>query len=187
MINALELMYLDILNFHEQVMKFFSGRRKLHLRWLILTLIVVISVWKRFFRSMWKDFNTKFGGILKNLSRHKDLVECRAGIAQYRRYQEEITDLNAMLDETIAREQTKKMMVVKDWLAAGEQQQKDNDSFAGVRNDCATTAQWILQHEIIKHWMDAGVPNTPTVWVHGIPGAGQLYIWSWSFCHPNTN
>jgi hypothetical protein len=28
MINALELMYIDILDFHQQAMKFFSGKRK---------------------------------------------------------------------------------------------------------------------------------------------------------------
>jgi hypothetical protein len=135
-------------------------------------LTVGTSVWTRFFKSMWKDFNTKFGGILKSLGRHKDLVECRATISQYWRYQEDIADLKAKLDETIAKEQAKKMMVVKDWLAVGEQQQKDHVIFSGVRKECVTTARWVLQHEIIKHWMDADVPNTPTVWMHGIPGAG---------------
>jgi hypothetical protein len=110
---------------------------------------------------MWKDFDTKFGGILKSLGRHKDLVECRASIAQYRMYQEDIADLKSKLDEKVAEEQTKKMMIVKDWLAVGEQQQKDHDSYSGVRKECATTARWVLQHD------------TPTVWMHGIPGAGE--------------
>jgi hypothetical protein len=114
-------------------------------------------------------------------------VECRATIAQYRRYQEDIRDLKAKLDETIAKEQVKKMMVVKDWLAVGEQQQKDHDNFSGMRRECATTARWILHHETIKHWMDADVPNTPTVWVHGIPGAGRLYLYASSSCNSNTN
>jgi hypothetical protein len=136
---------------------------------------------------MWKDFNTKFGGILKSLSRHKDLVECRAGIAQYRMYQDDIAELKAKLDETIAKEQAKKMMVVKDWLAVGEQQQKDHENFVRIRKECATTARWVLQHETIKHWMDADVPNTPTVWMHGIPGAGELYPSLRTFYIPNLS
>jgi hypothetical protein len=87
-----------------------------------------------------------------------------------------MADLKMKLDETIAREQAKKMTVVKDWLAVGEQQQTDHDNFCRVRKECATTARWVLQHEIIKHWMDADVPSTPTVWMHGIPGAGELYL-----------
>ena len=124
---------------------------------------------------MWKDFNTRFGGILKSLSRHKDLVKFRANVAQYLRYQEDIADLKAKLNETIAKEQAKKMMIVKDWLAVGEQQQKDHDNFTRVRKECATTARWVLRHETVNHWMDADVPNTPTVWMHGIPGAGEQY------------
>jgi hypothetical protein len=80
-------------------------------------------------------------------------------------YQEDIADLKAKLEETIAKEQAKKMMVVKDRLAVGEQQQKDHDNFSGVRRECATTARWVVQHETIKHWTDADIPNTPMVWM----------------------
>jgi hypothetical protein len=174
MINALELMYIDILDFHQQAMKFFSGKRRYFIQWCSLALIVDNLVWTRFFKSMWKDFNTRFSGILKSLGRHKDLVECRANIAQYRRYQEDIADFKARLDETVANEQAKKKMVVKEWLAVGQQLQNDHQNFCRIRKECATTARWVLQHETIKHWMDTDIPNTPVVWMHGIPGAGQL-------------
>ncbi|KAF1829385.1 C2H2 domain-containing protein [Decorospora gaudefroyi] len=132
MIGALELIYIDILEFHQQAMKFFSGR-----------------LWTRFFKSI---------------------------LAEYRRYQEDMADLKARLDEAVKREQAKKNMMVKEWLAVGEQPQIDHDNFCRTRKECATTAHWILQHETIKHWMEADVPNAPVVWMHGIPGAGKTIL-----------
>lgn len=38
-------------------------------------------VWKRFFRAMWKDFDTQFSGILERLGRHKTYVEQCAHLA----------------------------------------------------------------------------------------------------------
>ncbi|KAF1946974.1 C2H2 domain-containing protein [Clathrospora elynae] len=132
MINALALMYIDILDFHQQAMKFFAGK-----------------LWKRLFRSI---------------------------LAQYRRYQEDMADLKSKLDETIASEQAKKMLAVKEWLAVGQQPQQDHDSFCQIRREHSTTARWILQHAIIKHWTEADVPSTPVLWMHGIPGAGKTIL-----------
>lgn len=122
---------------------------------------------------MWKDFGTRFGGILKSLGRHKDLVEIRASLAQYRRYQEDMVDLKSKLDHTIAQEQAKKKMVMKEWLAVGQQPQDDQETFRQIRTECATTAQWILKHESIERWINMDIPNTPVLWMHGIPGAGK--------------
>jgi hypothetical protein len=105
-----------------------------------------------------------------------------ATISQYQKYPEDIAELKAKFDETIEKEQAKEMMVVKDWLAVGEQQQRDHAIFSGVRKECVTTARWVLQHETIRHWMDADIPNTPTVWMHGIPGAGQLNLLPGASC-----
>lgn len=121
---------------------------------------------------MWKNFNTKFDEILKSLSRHKAIVECHATFSQYQRYREDIANRKLKLHESIEKDQAKKMMKVKEWLAVGEQQQNDHASYSEVRKECVTTTRWVLQHEIIKHWMDADVPITPVVWMHGIPGAG---------------
>ncbi|KAI4681506.1 hypothetical protein J4E81_009864 [Alternaria sp. BMP 2799] len=159
MIDALEMMYLDILDFHQQALKFFSGR-----------------LWTRFFKSMWKNFHTKFEGVLSSLRRHKDIVECRASLAQYRLYQDDVADFRAKLEENVKREETKKLMLVKDWLAVGDLPRFDHDSFCKIRSECATTAKWVTQHETIKHWIHSDIPNSPVVWIYGIPGAGKTIL-----------
>jgi hypothetical protein len=176
MINALELMYVDILEFHQQALKFFSGKCKLIRHQLYHILICSVAVWTKLFRSVWKDFDTKFGGILKSLGRHKDLVECSANVAQYRRYREDMLELKSGLDKTISAEKEKKKLAVKEWLAVDGQQESDHENFCQVRQECATTARWILRHGSIEHWMQSDVPDTPTIWMNGIPGAGTMRL-----------
>jgi len=130
--------------------------------------------------SRWNDFHTKFVGILSCLRRHKDIIDCRASLAQYRLYKEDVTELQAKLDENVNREKTKKLMVVKEWLAVGEQSQLDHESFCKIRRECATTARWITQHDIMKHWIHSDIPNSSVVWMYGIPGAGMYHDWGYS-------
>jgi len=110
---------------------------------------------------------------LSSLRRHKDIVECRASLAQYRLYQDDVAAFWAELEGTVKREETKKLMVVKEWLAVGERPQLDHESFCKIRKEYVTTARWITQHETIKNWIHADVPNSPVVWMYGIPGAGS--------------
>lgn len=140
---------------------------------------------------MWKDFNTKFGGILKRLARHKNFLENSVQIAQFQLYQDDLADtkraslirfqeyqhdvveLNVKLDKLVAEEQEHKLRVVIQWLAVGQQSQQDHDIYRQIRSDYSTTTHWIVQNEHIKQWLDdAAVPPTPVLWMHGIPGAG---------------
>ncbi|KAL5380194.1 hypothetical protein DPSP01_007994 [Paraphaeosphaeria sporulosa] len=159
MIQALELMYLDILEFHQQAMRFFSGGR-----------------WRKFFRAMWKDFETKFGGIKKSLARHKDLVERRATISQYRLYQLDIVEMRNRLDELVLEERGKKLAAVREWFAVGSIQEEDHTSFNEIRATYKDTAKWIVKNEKIKDWMHADNPTTPIVWLTGMPGAGKTIL-----------
>jgi hypothetical protein len=120
----------------------------------------------------WKNFHTKFDGILSSLRRHKDIVECRANLAQYRIYQDDVAGFKAKLEENVVREETKNLMIVKEWLSVGELPQLDHVSYCKVRADYATTTKWISQHKTVKHWIHADIPKSPVVWMYGIPGAG---------------
>ncbi|KAF2474163.1 C2H2 domain-containing protein [Lindgomyces ingoldianus] len=159
MLQALELIYMDILEFHQHALRFFTGK-----------------VWKRFFRSMWNDFGTKFNGILKSLGRHKRLIETRAHLIHFRQYQEDIEEMNTKLDLLVAEEQNKKTKAVKEWIAAGSQAKLDHEKFCEVRSSYPTTGLWILRNEYIKNWMDAEVPTTPLAWMTGMPGAGKTIL-----------
>lgn len=119
MIDVLEMMYMDILEFHQDALKFFSGKCEFLLEQVSRTAKIFAIVWRNFFRSMWKNFSTKFDGILNKLRRHKDLVECRATISYYQRYKEDMKSLQEKTQELIAKEDAKNMRSVKEWLAVG--------------------------------------------------------------------
>ncbi|XPS76188.1 hypothetical protein M3J09_008244 [Ascochyta lentis] len=175
--GALELIYVDILDFHESAVRFFRGK-----------------VWNRFFRSAWKNFDTKFGGILKNLDRHKEFVENCAQLAQYQLYQDNIVDMrmassnrfqqyqqdviemNVKLDELVAEQHLKKMKAVTQWLAVGQLAQEDHKVHRRIRSTYSNTAHWILSNEHIKHWAEADLPAKPVMWMNGIPGAGKTIL-----------
>jgi hypothetical protein len=123
---------------------------------------------------MWKDFNSQFDGILRSLRRHKELIESRANLAQYRRYQEDMRDLKDKLGELVEVERNKKALLVKEWLATGSQAQIDHENFLAVRQHYPNTGRWILKNESILNWITADIPITPLVWLNGIPGAGTL-------------
>jgi len=98
--------------------------------------------------------------------------DSQASLVQYRKYEDDMKELKTKLDDDFNREHTKRMIMVKEWLSVGEQPKLDHDDYRNIRDECATTTHWILQHETIKHWIDSDIPSTPIVWMHGIPGAG---------------
>ncbi|KAF2261162.1 C2H2 domain-containing protein [Lojkania enalia] len=169
MLNALELMYIDILEFHRHALRFFSGK-----------------LWKKFFRSMWKDFGTKFNGILSNLRRHKELVESQAAVEhmqqyqkdrnQFQRYEQDIRDMNAKLEVMIKDERDKKFTALREWFGVGAQMTSDHELILQVRDKYPATGRWILEHEVIKVWMFADIPVSPMIWMTGIPGAGKTVL-----------
>jgi hypothetical protein len=136
---------------------------------------------------MWKNFDSKFSGILKNLERHKDYVEGSATIAHYKKYQEDIKDLNRSLEILVHEEQQKKSVAVSDWLAVGRQPQKYHEENLRTREPYPTTAQWIFGNSHIKDILGGGVPATPIVWINGIPGAGTTSRFTfWHYTQSDT-
>ncbi|OAL02432.1 C2H2 domain-containing protein [Phaeosphaeriaceae sp. SRC1lsM3a] len=159
MIDALQWIYVDILTFHKHALRFFQGTKLKHI-----------------FRAMWKSYETEFQGILQNLERHKDLVERRASVDQYRRYREDMIIIKTRLDEQISAERLKKLVTIREWLAVGQQPVDDHAEYQRIRRQYTTTAQWILDHAVIKEWINDTSPSNPLVWMHGIPGAGKTIL-----------
>ena len=74
--KVLALVYSDIMEFHRRAYKFFkrSGTYAL----LLLGKMLMSKGWQCFFNSLWGRFDARFNCILKNLSRHADLVDREA-------------------------------------------------------------------------------------------------------------
>ncbi|TVY46999.1 Vegetative incompatibility protein [Lachnellula occidentalis] len=154
---VLGLVYSDILDFHRRAYKFF-GRRSFHL----------------FFDSMWKSFEFRFSGILKNFARHRDLVmrevvtidvvearELRIKLQQELEQQERKTQ-NYYLHDSIS------------WLKLPDEEHDDElDRLAEKRQE--GTCEWVFRNPLFQSWkIDAH--SDAILWVKGIPGAGKTIL-----------
>ena len=144
--------------------------------------------WKQFVKSMWKNFKSRFESILSSLGRHKQFLdECinvahyqttkahyDASASQHKIYRADIETIKTKLDQTIAEEEMKKLNAVRAWLAPGQQQYTDHEKISTDRKASPNTAQWILENDYIKRWLNEDIVSDPLGWVTGIPGAGLL-------------
>ncbi|KAF2181728.1 hypothetical protein K469DRAFT_691815 [Zopfia rhizophila CBS 207.26] len=178
-LKAYEMIFIDLLDFHKNAIRFCSG-----------------PLWQRLFRSAWKNFGTQFQGIIKRLRRHRDLVESQANLLHlqqsqdhfeqcqeyfqqsqehFRKYEQDLIDIQKKLDVQLDEEQAKKRIAVIEWLS-GANSSIEHDSFCATRGEYPDTGNWILRHDGIRNWKDEDEPETPIVWTNGIPGAGKTIL-----------
>lgn len=88
-------------------------------------------------------------------------------------YERDIEEINRRWDKLMEEEHEKKRLAVTEWLAAANCDVL-HDAFCTIRERYPDTGRWILEDKIISAWKDSDEPETPLVWMHGIPGAGML-------------
>jgi len=191
--RALQLIYQDILEFHQRALQFFS-RKSAHpsSRLEPSQLTKSASVWRQVFRALWKDFDTRFKGILDNLRRHKHGIESLASLLHFKRYAgdtvkvlDELQRLeqaqmtannylgNILLDRERERYFTVQQWILGEQCIAGGTNSLDHEAACEVRKEHQGTGTWILKHNKILHWKDTDFPKYPILWLNGIPGAGE--------------
>ncbi|KIW70328.1 hypothetical protein, variant [Phialophora macrospora] len=170
--NALGLMYSDIAEFHLKALRFFSG-----------------SGWKKSFTSFWKDFGTRFGGILKALDQHRSLIERLAQQYQFNQYQldrkllfevvqsyESLREkLIADIDSRVEKDQTRKLDDARTLLYASDPI-VDHERACERRAHHEHSGRWLLEKTQIKSWKDDDIPESSMLWLNGIPGAGKTVL-----------
>jgi hypothetical protein len=110
---------------------------------------------------MWKSYDTEFQGTLQSLRRHKELVERRASVIQYRIYRDDMETLKAKLADQVEAEKLKKLVVIREWLAVGQQPIDDHAEYMKVRQKYSATAKWILDRDAVKQWTGNTNPASP--------------------------
>jgi hypothetical protein len=110
---------------------------------------------------MWKSYDTEFQGTLQSLRRHKELVERRASVTQYRRYKEDMDLLKAKLADQVEAEKLKKFVLIREWLGVGQQPHDDHAEHMKIRQKYSATAKWILERDIVKNWTKDANPASP--------------------------
>jgi hypothetical protein len=132
--------------------------------------------------SLWKDFESRFAGIIDSLKKQRDFVDREAAsidileakdsrrrlqedIQQRQRHSAELLDQN----EKVARITQFQHAVT--WLAVDDKaQQTDYERIQNRRHD--ETCKWIMTQPQIVAWLRDD-SKYPVLWLNGKPGAGK--------------
>ncbi|KAF2096252.1 C2H2 domain-containing protein [Rhizodiscina lignyota] len=131
--TVLGLVYTDILEFHRRAIRFFFGK-----------------VWRQIFRSVWKDFKTRFHN-------------------QYHRDRQS-------LKKREEAEANQSYVVVIDWFAGASSNVEDHEAHRSIRKASKASGNWILRHPKIENWRESDIPVSSLLWLKGIPGAGKTIL-----------
>ncbi|OAP56381.1 hypothetical protein AYL99_09560 [Fonsecaea erecta] len=170
--RVLALMYKDILEFHLPAIRFLSR-----------------PAWRQLFRSSWSDFKAKFDGILRNLARHRRLVESQFILLQARQHEAHHTEVlkeiqalelemqftRGLLEGEQEARRKRQRSAICEWIA-GNSTYDSHERAQRDRRDYAQTGLWIIQNEKVSSWLSDDLPRSSMLWVHGIPGAGKTVL-----------
>lgn len=182
--------YEDILSFHTRALCFFSGKGMYYLltssypRWRSADLP---QVWRQIFRSLWKNFESRFRSILQALSRHRELIAEQAGLLHHQQYRHDMQamlrhiqqyqhDREKSIENDQAREEAdaqRKRREVLQWFSAAETIRFDQENYSATRRQYSGTGDWILENEKVKNWIEEDTPISSILWMSGKPGAGM--------------
>ena len=127
------------------------------------------------FQATWKNLRTKFSRIIKSFQSHRLLLESQANLLQFAEFRQSQSDAQMTYRSLKGAEDRKKRFVVRDWLSAASTAE-DQYNHRMDRAEYQDTGRWILKNALIRAWCDHTIPSTPTLWLSGIPGAGNLSI-----------
>ncbi|KAI1196743.1 hypothetical protein F5X97DRAFT_202231 [Nemania serpens] len=177
--------YCDVLDFHRNALDVFSR-----------------PAWKTVFYSSWKTFKTKFGPILNNLKRHRELIsdeKLTIAISEVRDFRSEVQDTRKFLEEKLEAlsKQMKQLQLEEKEESTQKLQEQRSRRLQFVLNkfDVAdyqrdleharrehrrhiNSGKWIPDHPQFKEWADLTITRNSTLYLNGIPGSGKTILTS---------
>lgn len=153
MVLVLEMIYKSILEFHLSALAVF---RK--------------PTWRQLFRSVWKDFKTRFQNILDDLRRYRSLIETQANLIQIQESQREHSRNRESFSKMEEAERDKRMLSVINWLSPADVDH-DQEALVAVRQEHPGSGLWLFANDQVKTWIDPDSSLVPCLWLNGIPGA----------------
>ncbi|KAF2647502.1 hypothetical protein K491DRAFT_699595 [Lophiostoma macrostomum CBS 122681] len=157
--EALVLLYGDILLFHQAALKYFQA-----------------SLWKQIFKATWKDYKSKFGEMISDMSRHYKLVESTATVEQIADLQRSREIENQHRESASKDEHLRKLYMVTQWLRPASVE-GDHMTHMKKRVPSKATGMWLFDDPTFQEWFDLQFPMVPPLlWLCGIPGAGKTVL-----------
>ena len=147
-------------------------------------IMLIIIAWKMMFDSLWKSFDLRFNMILESMRKHRDLIDLEANannIVEAKLWRttqlEHITRWRLEVSEATKRAEIERaashVREASVWLKASQTQEDRLDRLSASVSNASN--KWILDQDKISSWMNHDAKYT-FVWLHGKPGAGELFI-----------
>ncbi|TVY35124.1 Vegetative incompatibility protein [Lachnellula occidentalis] len=169
--NVLAAVYTNILEFHQRAYKFFRRR-----------------AWPLIFLSLWKDFQSRFEGIIDSLKSQRDFVDTEAAsidileAKEFRtRVQYDIVQkqkhLAGLVEQNEGSARIAQLRHSIEWLAVDDKTQEDNIlRISHRRHD--ETCQWVMKDPHMMAWIKND-SNHQVLWLNGKPGSGKSVMCSY--------
>jgi hypothetical protein len=144
------------------------------------------------FHSSWKTFKTRFGPILGDLKRHRELIsdeKLTISISESRDFrefaEEKLEALSKALKELRLEEDEQRILKLQEQRNRRLQFvlnkfdvadcERDLEHARRERRHHSSSGNWIFDHPLFKQWLDLTISRNNTLYLSGIPGAGSLF------------
>jgi len=135
-------------------------------------MLTEFPVLRQIFQETWPNYKIKFGPIIDNLKRHKQLVEGRITFTQLELVIENGQKALEELNTQRRSNENIQHRAVRCWLHSADVQ-VDQESASSVRSTNEKAGEWLIQHHLFQAWQDTNNKD-PLLWLTGIPGAGRF-------------
>lgn len=133
---------------------------------------------KYLFRSLWKDFKSRFNHLISDLQQQKSILESHVNQIHIQHYESDRVKMLQEFEEAQAKRAADKYLFVQGWIHAESCTQHHEDNVRVRQEQHTATGQqpsvWILNNEHVRAWLVPGIPRDSFLWITAIPGAGEV-------------
>jgi hypothetical protein len=126
----------------------------------------------------WKTLKTRFQPLVKNIERHRAILEKHVDLNTYEKLHQEGAKVLVELKKLQENEESRKRIEVLRSLQAANVED-DQVNLALERDESLNSGRWFIDSDQFKVWSDLDLRDPirkAVLWVAGIPGAGNFQV-----------
>ena len=167
--------FADVLEFHHNAIKFFSGSGTSNCAKSICILrLTVLVAFFHFLKSVWKSFKPTFNHILGRLRSHRELLEKNITMMNTRSIQEHFKNCELERQEYLENQKerlAKQHEQLQAWIASADVEREHLE----IQHDLEKypkSGQWVLNNDRLDDWLRSAEPSNPFLLMNGNSGTG---------------
>ena len=131
-----------------------------------------LVAWRIAFHTTIHSFGDKFGDVVKNLERSKELLFQSASVSQFQEAQDSRLLIIGELKAQREHERHERKMTTVNWLSCVSWSDQ-HEEIQMKRREFPGTARWTFTTAPFCDWLRNDERCSPIFWLYGIPGAGE--------------